>query len=138
MDVADWQGGRRSSFSGEFVDQCSARYWMGQSGDRRRQRHRHWNCRPGGRRRAAAVTFISTISAARSMPRPAAAASMSARLAAISACSTGGGSIKLSSAKGKINAESGGGSVVLVSGLQGAVLETGGGSIEVEQLRRAV
>ena len=46
---------------------------------------------------------------------------------------TGGGSIAIHSAKGKINAESGGGSVVLTSGLQGAVLETGGGSIKVDQ-----
>jgi DUF4097 and DUF4098 domain-containing protein YvlB len=46
---------------------------------------------------------------------------------------TGGGSIKVMAAKGKINAETGGGSVVVVSGLQGAVVETGGGSIEVQR-----
>ncbi len=39
----------------------------------------------------------------------------------------------MSSAKGKINAETGGGSVVVISGMQGAVLETGGGSIEVQR-----
>ena len=46
---------------------------------------------------------------------------------------TGGGNIKVASAKGEIKAESGGGSVVVLSGLQGAVLETGGGSIRVEK-----
>jgi hypothetical protein len=46
---------------------------------------------------------------------------------------TGGGSIKIAMAKGKVNAESGGGSVVLLSGLQGAVLQTGGGSIHVDK-----
>jgi DUF4097 and DUF4098 domain-containing protein YvlB len=46
---------------------------------------------------------------------------------------TGGGSIKVNSAKGKIDAESGGGSVTIVSGMQGAVLETGGGNIDVER-----
>jgi DUF4097 and DUF4098 domain-containing protein YvlB len=46
---------------------------------------------------------------------------------------TGGGSIKVNSAKGKIEAESGGGSVSIVAGSQDAVLETGGGSIQVER-----
>ena len=46
---------------------------------------------------------------------------------------TGGGNIKIASAKGEIKAQSGGGSVVVLSGLQGAVLETGGGSIRVDK-----
>jgi DUF4097 and DUF4098 domain-containing protein YvlB len=46
---------------------------------------------------------------------------------------TGGGNIKIASAKGDINAESGGGSVVVLAALQGAVLQTGGGSIRVDK-----
>jgi DUF4097 and DUF4098 domain-containing protein YvlB len=46
---------------------------------------------------------------------------------------TGGGNIKIASAKGEIKAGSGGGSVVVLSGLQGAVLETGAGSIRVDK-----
>jgi hypothetical protein len=46
---------------------------------------------------------------------------------------TGGGTIHIGSAKGKIVAESGGGNLVLVSGSQGASLQTGGGSIHVDK-----
>jgi len=51
---------------------------------------------------------------------------------------TGGGSIHVRSAKGRIQAETGGGSVEVVDGLQGAVLETGGGSIEVKRCQGRV
>jgi DUF4097 and DUF4098 domain-containing protein YvlB len=46
---------------------------------------------------------------------------------------TGGGTIHIGSAKGKVTAESGGGNLVLMSGSQGASLETGGGSIHVDK-----
>jgi DUF4097 and DUF4098 domain-containing protein YvlB len=46
---------------------------------------------------------------------------------------TGGGSIEVHHANGKIVAETGGGSVEIQSGSQSASIETGGGSIEVKQ-----
>jgi hypothetical protein len=46
---------------------------------------------------------------------------------------TGGGSIEVHHANGKIIAETGGGSVEIVSATQEASIETGGGSIEVRQ-----
>jgi DUF4097 and DUF4098 domain-containing protein YvlB len=51
---------------------------------------------------------------------------------------TGGGSVRVGSAKGTIQVQTGGGSIVIQDGLQGAIIETGGGSIEVNRCQGRV
>ena len=132
--VGDWEGGRPHKFSGDFsisvpreMDEVKVETDGGNVTPP--------GSRAGWMRRAVVATSASTILAARSMPRPAAAALMWAMWPPTSACTPAAAPSRVNSAKGKIDAESGGGSVVVISGLQGAELETGGGSIQSRSLR---